>query len=160
MATLVTSGRTAVAASIKEREIYMGWGSGNSSWDTVLIPEDVSKTALLNPVGYRKLTESAFAVPNEAGSIVVPTGRFNISATPTNHLYMRFTFDFGDSPNASIRETGVFVDTEIISGLPLGQMYFSPAQVSNPGTLLVAEHIAKINRTPATRETFEFVVTF
>lgn len=160
MATLVTSGRTAIAASVKARTIFMGWGSGNASWDTVLIPEDTSKTALLNPVGYRKLTESAYCQPDAGGGIIVPTGRFSISATPTNHLYLRFTFDFEDSPSASIRETAVFVDTVTAAGLPAGQMYFPPAQVTNPGTMLLAENIAKINRTAATRETFEFVVTF
>lgn len=160
MATLVTSGRTAIAASVKDRDIYMGWGSGNPSWDSVLIAETPSKDALLAPVGYRKLTESAFCLPDEEGGIVVPTGRFAISATPTNHLYLRFTFDFDDSPSAAIRETAVFVDTEVVSGLPLGQMYFAPGQVTDPGTMLLAENIAKINRTPATRETFEFVVTF
>lgn len=160
MATLVTSGRTAIAASVKDGDIFMGWGSGDVAWDTTPVPEEVSKTALLAPVGYRKLTESAFCTPDPAGGIVVPTGRFAISATPTNHLYLRFTFDFEDSPTAQIRETGVFLNTVTQAGLPLGQMYFAPGQVTTVGTMLLAENIARINRTPATRETFEFVVTF
>lgn len=160
MATLVTSGRSAIAASIKSRSIFMGWGSGNAAWDNVLVPEDVSKSALLNPIGYRKLTESSYCVPDAQGGIVVPTGRFSVTQNPTNNLYLRFTFDFGDSSAAQIRETGIFIDTVVAAGLPAGQMYFSPAQVTNPGTMLLAENIARINRTPATRESFEFVVTF
>lgn len=160
MATLVTSGRTAVTAAVKARTIFMGWGSGEAAWDTVLVPEAVSKSALIAPVGYRKLTESSFVAADAAGGIVVPNGRFSVSATPTNNLYLRFTFDFEDSTAASIREIAVFIDTQVAAGLPVGQMYFSPAQITNPGTMLLAENIVKINRTPATRESFEFVVTF
>lgn len=160
MATLVTSGRTAIAASVKDSPIFMGWGTGLTAWDTTPVPEEVSKAELVAPVGYRKLTESAFCTPDAAGGIVVPTGRFSISATPTNHLYLRFTFDFEDSPTAIIRETGVFLNTVTHAGLPIGQFYFAPGQVTNVGTMLLAENIARINRTPATRETFEFVVTF
>lgn len=160
MATLVNTGRAAIAASIKDRLIVMGWGSGNAAWDSNPVAETVDKSALVVPVGYRKATEKSFVTPDPAGSIVVPTGRFNLSANPTNHLYLRFTFDFEDSPSAEIRETGVFVDTVLQAGLPAGQMFYSVAQVTNPGTMLLAENVAKITRTPATRESFEFVVTF
>jgi hypothetical protein len=160
MATLVTSGRTAIADSIRDGALFMGWGAGLVAWDTAFVTEDSSKTQLVTPVGYRKLTESAFCTPNANGTIVVPTGNFNVSQTPTNHLYLRFTFDFDDAPTAQIRETAVFLGTVTDPALPLGQMYFSPAQVTNPGTMLVAENVPRINRTAATRETFEFVVTF
>jgi hypothetical protein len=152
MATLVTSGRTAIADSIRDGALFMGWGAGLVAWDTAFVTEDTSKTQLVTPVGYRKLTESAFCTPNANGTIVVPTGNFN--------LYLRFTFDFDDAPTAQIRETAVFLGTVTDPALPLGQMYFSPAQVTNPGTMLVAENVPRINRTAATRETFEFVVTF
>jgi hypothetical protein len=160
MATLVDSGRTAIADTIRGSTIFMGWGSGLTSWDTTFVVEQLSKTQLVTPVGYRKLTESAYCTPDPAGTIVVPTGSFLITQTPTKHLYLRFTFDYEDAPNAQIRETAVFLGTTTQAGLPLGQMYFSPAQVTNPGTMLVAENIARLNRNPATRETFEFVVTF
>ena len=160
MAILVTSGRTAIADTIRDSTIFMGWGSGLAAWDTNFVIEQTSKTQLVTPVGFRRLTESAFCTPDPNGTIVVPTGSFIVSQTPTNHLYLRFTFDFEDSPTAQIRESAVFLGTVTQAGLPLGQNYFSPAQVTNPGTMLVAENVPRINRTPATRETFEFVVTF
>lgn len=160
MATLVNSGRAAIAASIKDRLILMGWGTGNAAWDNTPVAETVDKTVLVAPAGYRKATEKSFVSPDPAGAIVVPTGRFSLSANPTNHLYLRFTFDFEDSSSAAIRETGVFIDAVLQGGLPPGQMFFSVAEVTNPGIMLLAENVAKITRTPATRESFEFVVTF
>ena len=51
--------------------------------------EATSSAALANEVGRRIATQVDFCTPNNAsGSIVVPTGRFDVSSTPTNNLYM------------------------------------------------------------------------
>jgi hypothetical protein len=44
--------------------------------------------------------------------------------------------------------------------LPVGQKFFVPSQVVEPGILLVLQNSVPIVRQPSTRETFEFVVTF
>jgi hypothetical protein len=161
MATLTTSGRAGLAAAIAARNIYLGLGSGSSSWDSSgTPPENISQTALLAAVGFRKAAQVAFVTPNAQGSISLPSGRYNVSQSQTNYLYLRFTLDFADAGTATIRETGVMLDTVPNVGLPAGQMFFSAAQVSNPGTLYLLEHVPAIIRTPATRETFEFVLTF
>lgn len=79
--------------------------SGRVAWDTTPVPESIDSTALLAEIGRRKAT----CTPDEAGEIIVPTGRFTESLVPTKHLYMRFGFDFTDAPNATIRELAVFV---------------------------------------------------
>lgn len=161
MATLVTTGRAGLAASVAARNIFLGIGGGSSTWDANgTPPESISSAALLAPIGYRKAAQVSFATPAAQGAITLPNGRYDVSATPTNHLYLRFTLDFEDVSTATIRETGVFLDTATQAGLPVGQMFFTAAQVTNPGTLYLLEHVAAIIRTPATRETFEFVLTF
>lgn len=160
MAILTNSGRVAMAQSVKAQAIHLAWGSGSAAWDTTPVPESISATALLAEIGRRAATYVQYCEPDEAGAIIVPTGRFTESATPTKHLYMRFAFDFTDAPTATIRELAVFVGTEIVAGLPVGQMYFEPNQVTDPGTLLVIEHIAKFERSASMRQTFEFVITF
>ena len=73
---------------------------------------------------------------------------------------MKFNFDFEDAPTSTIREVAVFIGTVTQNGLPAGQKYFTPAQVSNPGTLLAVENILeKIIRSPSSRQSFEFVIT-
>lgn len=160
MAILTNSGRVAMAQSVKAQPIHLAWGSGSAAWDTTPVPESITATALLAEIGRRAATYVQYCEPNEAGAIIVPTGRFSETATPTKHLYMRFAFDFTDAPTSTIRELAVFVGTQIAAGLPAGQMYFEPGQVTNPGTLLVIEHIQKFERSASVRQTFEFVVTF
>lgn len=123
-------------------------------------PEDTGMTALLREVGRRVVDEVHFVAPHPEGEVVVPTGRYSISVNPTNHLFVRVRFDFEDAATSTIREQAVFVDTVTDAELPMGQKYFVPTQVEDPGILLILQHSVPIVRQPSTRETFEFVVTF
>lgn len=160
MAILTNSGRVAMAESVMARPIHLAWGSGSAAWDTTPVPETVNDTALVDEVGRRLVSQARYCTPDENGEIVVPTGRFTESATPTRHIYLRFNFDFTDAPTASIREVAVFVGTQTDPDLPPGQMYFEPADVVSPGTLLVIERTTKFDRSPSVRQSFEFVVAF
>lgn len=160
MAILTNSGRIAMAASVKAQPIHLAWGFGSSAWDTVPVPESIDATALVAEIGRRKATYVNYCVPDAAGAIVVPTGKFTESISPTKHLYMRFGFDFTDAPTSTIRELAVMVGTLTNPALPIGQMYFVPADLMDVGRLLVVENIAKFDRSAAVRQTFEFVVTF
>ena len=229
MATLTSSGRTALAISVKDRPIHLAWGNGQTWWDSnqaetptfsnnqlslaygnvsnvvvksldqtttftdvtdytvnattgvidrvttgsiaagaqvsveyfVTRPtEATSSAALANEVGRRIATQVDFCTPNNAsGSIVVPTGRFDVSSTPTNNLYMRFVYDFADAAGEVIREQAVYIDTVTDASLPSGQTYFDATDVTTQGTLLVIQHSPAITRLSSTRETFEFVIT-
>jgi hypothetical protein len=159
MAILTTSGRVALAMSVINEPIHLAWGSGSPDWDTTPVAESISESALVSEVGRRVATSLRYCAPDVAGEIIVPNGRFAESVTPTNHLFLRFNFDFADAPNSSIREIGIFIGTTINSGLPPGQMYFIPAQLLTTGTLLALERIPKIARSAAVRQSFEFVLT-
>lgn len=162
MATLVTSGRAGLAASVKARNIFLGIGSGDATWDTNGAPaEAITATALTTAIGYRKHTQVDHVVEDVNGSISVPSGRYEISSTETNLLYLKFNMDFQDASTDTIRETGIFLDTVTDPNLPAGQMFFSAAtEIQATGTLYLLEHVAAIIRTAATRETFEFVLEF
>lgn len=160
MAILTSSGRAAVAASIKAMPLHLGWGAGLSAWDAVPEPEPILATTLQSEIGRRELTQSLYCVPDVNGEIIVPTGRFSISVEPTNNLYLRFNFDFADASSSDIREVGVFVGTVVNGGLPAGQKYFTLDQLQAPGQLLALERIPKFSRNAAVRQTFEFVITF
>lgn len=230
MATLTSSGRTALAISVKDRPIHLAWGNGQTWWDsnqaetptfdasgdlslaygnassvvvksldgattyaittdytldaaagtlarvgTGSIPaegqvsveyfagrpvESATSATLANEVGRRVATEVSFCTPNNtSGAIVVPTGRFDVSSTPTNNLYMRFVYDFADAAGELIREQAVYIDTVTDAALPSGQTYFDDTDVTTAGTLLVIQHSPAITRLSSTRETFEFVIT-
>ncbi len=68
-------------------------------------------------------------------------------------------YDFADAGNAVIRELGIFMDTVTKEGLPPGQLYFTPAELEDPGRLLAAQILRpSILRSPAVRQTIEFVL--
>lgn len=160
MAILTNSGRIAMAASVKSQPIHLAWGRGSPDWDAAPQAEGVEATALVNEIGRRKATYVSYCEPDEQGEIVLPTGTFREVVDATKHLYMRFSFDYTDAPSADIRELGVFVGTQVAAGLPAGQMYFDPAQVTASGLLLLLEHVDAFPRSASVRQVFEFVVTF
>lgn len=159
MAILPKSGRVVIADSIVARPIHLAWGSGDGSWVTPP-PEDNNATALTAELARRTATEVGYVTPSPTGEITLPSGRYARSVTPTNHLYVRTQFDFEDGQDSTIREIGVFVGTEVQGGLPMGQQYFTPGQIVNPGRLLHIEHLAPIIRMLTIRESFEIVVSF
>jgi len=69
-------------------------------------------------------------------------------------------FDFEDAATSIVREQGLFVGTTVDDVLPIGQKFFAPTRIADPGILLVLQNSVPIVRQPSTRETFEFVVTF
>ncbi len=160
MAILTKSGRTALASSIAEQPIYMGWGRGESAWEESPPEESVNSTQLIDAVGYRQATSVAYCLPDPNGNIELSTGRFSLSATPTNHLYLTFKYDFEDGAAQTIKEVAVMIGTTPSSSLPAGQKYFTPAELDNQGTLLLLEHRSPLRREQGVRESFEFVVTF
>jgi hypothetical protein len=159
-AVLTTSGRIAIATAIKARTAHLAWGSGSAGWGNTPPDPPGNSTALVAEIARRKANQVEYCVANNNGSIVVPEGKFNISATPTNNLYFKFQFDFADAVGSTIREMAIFLDTVLAAGVPEGQFYLLPAQVAQPGTMLVIERRAPIVRAATTRQLFEFVVTF
>lgn len=160
MSILTKSGRVVIAESIQLRALHMAWGTGDGAWTTSPAAEDPDSTALLAEIGRRTVDEASFVVPDVAGSIILPSGNFNPSVTPTNHLYVRTKFVFTDAPSSVIREMAIFVGSTMIGGLPGGQRYFTPAQVATPGRMLHLQNFQPIYRSPAVEESFEVVISF
>jgi hypothetical protein len=92
-------------------------------------PEPITSADLLHEVGRRIADEVIFCTGDENGDLITPTGRFKTSSTPTNNLFLRFTFDFDNASNQIIRELGVMVGTETNPELPPGQRYFEPQDI-------------------------------
>lgn len=162
MAILTHSGRAALASALAQRPLHLAWGVGDPAWDALPDgtppPESVSATALIGEIGRRSLSQISFVLPDDAGGIELPYGRWTISALPTRYLYLKTAFDFADAPNAVFREVGVFLDTQVVTGLPIGQRYFTPSQITSPGLLLALEHVPAVARAANVRQTFDFIL--
>ena len=142
MAILTFSARTLLAKYLITHPLYLAIGKGKTSWDTDPEAPDYEDTDLLSVIGYKKLTRSFFENEDDNGEIDLPGGRFySASEIPTRHVCLEFQFKYGEAVNTEIREVGIFADTVITSGLPAGQTYFTPAQVTSKGTLITLEHL-------------------
>lgn len=148
-----------MAIAVMQQPIHLAWGSGSAAWDSVPVLESISDSALVAEIGRHKATVARYCTPDPAGNIVVSEGRFLESSAPTNHLYMRFDFDYEDAPTAAIREVAVYLGTETNPALPPGQVYFHPADIVHAGTLFMLERFPRFDRSPAVRQSFEFVAT-
>lgn len=159
MAIITLSGRVALAAALKAKPLHIAWGTGDPAWDNSPVQEQPSDSALVAEVGRRTILIAQYCTPDDAsGSIEIPGGRFSPASVKTNYLYIRATFEFEDASSSAIREVAIFSDTELVSGLPAGQMYFAPNQIASPGLLLALERFPSINRSPSVRQSFDFVL--
>lgn len=159
MAILTRAGRTLFAKTIAQTDIYLAWGRGDANWQEPT-PEPVSASQLRDSIGYRKAKKVTFCKPDESGDILVQGGRFSETSEPTQYLYCQFTFDFFDAAGETVREVGLMSGTVAHHSVPEGQVYLTPEQVDNPGTLLLLEHRAPLIREQGVRESFEFVISF
>ncbi len=173
LATLTRTGRAAIALAISTRALHLAWGSGDEAWDSpgATLPSLVEARALAHELGRRTPNRVSFVLPDESGDIVIPISagaegavqearyRQVTDGTPTPFLYVQTHYSYGDASNSIIRELGVFMDTELVDDLPEGQLYFTPAEIKNPGLLLAAQIILPpINRSPSVRQSVEFVL--
>jgi len=174
LATLTVSGRAAIAKAIAAQTLYFAWGMGRPDWDED--PERrhlreilVNKTALEGEISRRLVTFVGFVTPDDGGDITVPIGRqsdgrveqarYLSSEEPTPYLYLRVNFDYDDANDQVIREVAVFLGGRAREDLPPGLRYFLPGQMAEPGQLLAIQRLDPvIQRSPAVRQTFEFVL--
>lgn len=160
MSILTASGRIAIAESIKARPLHVAWGPGDGAWSTPPA-ENNNATGLITELGRRLATSVAFVVPDPSGTIEIPgEGFFSETLTPTNRLLVVAQFGYAEEPTAVIRQTAVFIGTEVIAGLPAGQRYFTPDQLQSPGRLLQLQNLTPVNRSAATRSRFENLIVF
>lgn len=161
MPILTNSGRVAIANALAKLPLHVAWGIGDGDW--ISPPsENNEATSLMAEVGRRKITQWRFVVPDAAGAIEVPSGKFSFSPgnAPTNHLWVQANFDFSEASGTVIREVAVYSDTTVDAGLPPGQMYFTPDQIVAQGLMLYLDNITPIYRSPSIQENIEVVITF
>lgn len=159
MSIFVQAASSAVAQAIKSAGVWVAWGNGDPAWDATSQAEPVGATALVAEVGRRKAQVIQFIEPDPAGDIIVPQGSYSVSAVPTSTLYMRCNFAPSDAVGQNIRESAIFIGTALVAGLPAGQDYFIPANLSDAGVMLMLERFAKITRTSDFSVSLEFVMT-
>ncbi|WP_068634902.1 hypothetical protein [Thauera butanivorans] len=153
-------GRIAQAELIAAQPIMLAWGTGADEWDDAPEPEPTDNIALVAEVGRRLATQVGYVLADPAGAIETPQGNYTLSATPTRNLYVRVTFGFEEAADLRIRELALFIGTVVMEGLPDGQRYFTPDQISDPGRCLLLDRSQNFLRNGSVRPAFEYVIPF
>ncbi|MFV0410289.1 MAG: hypothetical protein ACK5LJ_11525 [Paracoccus sp. (in: a-proteobacteria)] len=161
MIKLTTAGRASVADILTQQLFHFAWGSGDSAW-TASDLGDTDQTALTAEISRKLITVIGFAMPDSGGSIVIPVGTgsetYSRSVTPTPYLYLKASVLPAEDVGAEIRELGVFIKPTLANGVPAGQSYLLPADVSDAGQLLAYSRFEPMTKTSSTRHEFEFVL--
>lgn len=161
MAIITIPGRAGIARSVRANQLFIAWGTGSEEWTgSEKVAKESTQTSLFREIGRRLVDETYFVVGDDQGDLVTPSGRWGISESPTHQLYVRAQFDYTDGNGYTIREYGLFLNTVVSSGLPVGQRYFLPTEIEDQGELLMLENCVPLIRTGDTRHTCSFVVTF
>ena len=158
MAIITIRGRAGMAKSVKNSPLHIAWGTGNPEWTTSeKFIEDPERTELFREIGRRVVDDVQFVVADEQGLIVTNTGRWTVTTEATNNLLITAEFDQSDGNGYTIREFGLFLNTVVQSDLPLGQRYFLPTEIADPGELLMLENRVPLIRTGDTCYKVSFV---
>jgi hypothetical protein len=126
---------------------------------TILPPPPApNATSLIAEIGWKRILNYQFVVPDDFGPIQVTAGSFSAANVPTNYLYLQLILLQGELPTATIREYAIYANTQVAPGLPGGQALFSPAQIVDRGGLVTVTNTEPIVRNPMIREQFSFVL--
>lgn len=160
MSIFVNDGHVALAELAKNSALHLAWGPGDGSW-TAPPSETATPTAVTNEIARRQVTEVQYVVPDSTGPIEIPgVGKFSATSTPTNRLLVTTQFAFEDAPTSVIRQVGLHLGTQLVSGLPAGLRYFAPNQVQSSGRLLQLENLVPVTRSASSRYRHDMLIVF
>ena len=163
MPVLQQQGRIALAKAISSRTIHIAWGRGDPAWDAAPVPEPVGAAALVDEIGRRLVTDISFVQPDPNGEIELPNGDTYAPSpgnAPTSWVLLRATFGFADAQGETVREVGVFLDSEISPAAPPGQRWVLAADVLAAGDLYTLERRHGEFRSGSVRGVEEIILPF
>lgn len=158
---LVETGHTKLAEEMYDEDFRLGWGSlpSGTGWADAPDPEDLGSTELILEVGRIIAQVKEYVLPDNNGVIDIDGVKWTISGVPTKFVYLKFVFEQEMNSSDSIYQLGVFTNTVPSPGSE-AEPYLQPSNIDNTGKLLLLENQPVVFRNSATREIFEYVITF
>ena len=158
---LTEVGHIKLSEAMFSNEFRLAWGMAPSGqdWTNTPPPEDLGDTQLLQEVGRIKSQVAEYVVPDGAGVIEVDGINWTISANPTKYIYLKFQFDQTHNSSDFIHQLGLFTDTVVQAGDEALE-YVQPTSITDIGQMILLENQPVLIRNSATKEAYEFVITF
>lgn len=163
MAVFTLSGRNVLAQAILDMDLMLAVGAGDAGWDDAVGAGDAELaqlTSLTDLIGVTRIRDKSFVTPDASGTIPMTDGSlYSLSDVPTRYVYLRFQLDLADASGVTLRESGVYVGTELSSSVPSGQMYIPAADVAEIGTMMQVSRFAPIVRDGSLSQIFSTILT-
>lgn len=158
---LTEVGHTTLSETMFPKDFFLAWGDLplGSEWDRTPPTEDVNSTTLIEEVGRIKALAKEYVTPDVAGVIDVDGLKWTVSGTPSKYIYLKFEFAQTMNSDSAIYQLGIFTDMVPATGFE-ANTYFIPAEIQDVGNIVLLENQAVVYRNSATKEVFEFVITF
>jgi len=158
---LTEIGHISLAEMMYSKEFWLAWGTlaDDMKWAGDPITEDINSQELFEEVGRIKNLVKEYVVLDSNGIIEIDNLKWTISNTRTKYIYLKFTFDQNHNSTDEIFQLGIFTDTVPSAGFE-NENYLQPSNIDDIGNLLELENQPILYRNSATRETYEFVITF
>jgi len=158
---LTELGHVQLAESMFVNDFRLAWGTlpSGDGWNDTPDPENVNTTDLTQEVGRIKSQVREYVVPDTNGVIEVDGVKWTISTTPTKYIYLKYKFSQTHNSSDFIYQLGIFTQTEVVTGDEALE-YIQPAQIVNKGNLILLENQPTLIRNSATKEAYQFVITF
>ena len=158
---LTEVGHIKLSEAMSQNEFRLAWGTlpQGEEWGSTPPPEDLNSTILSQEVGRIKSQVHEYVIPDSNGVIEVDGIKWSISTTPTKYLYLKFQFDQTRNSSDFIYQLGLFTDTVVQAG-DEGLEYVQPSSIVDFGKLILMENQPILVRNSATKEAYEFVITF
>lgn len=170
MAVFTQDGRVAMAKALYDMTLFLAVGEGLPEWDDQPRPttpeeqaaQDAAWSVLSNlesPVGFTRVRDKYFVVPDPDGDIVMANGaKYSQSTEPTVYVFIRFQLDLSEASNNTLRENGIFVGTKLAASVPAGQMFIPVADVVDQGKMIEVDRFSPIVRDGSIGQTFPFIM--
>ncbi|PRA87918.1 hypothetical protein CQ054_05835 [Ochrobactrum sp. MYb29] len=157
LSVFVEGARIVFAQYLMQQPLFFAVGSGDPAWDSLPDPtpdeenqrlsELAKENALESCIGVTRVRARSFMKADPNGEIVLSDGsRWSVSSTATNTLRLEGRLDIADATGNSIRETGVYLDTQLSEAVPSGQMFIPIGDVVSLGTLIQLHRFPPIVR--------------
>jgi len=158
---LTETGHVTLAESMFSKEFWLAWGTVPElqKWGGTPPAENIEDFELLGEVGRVKNLVKEYVILDSNGVIEVDNLKWTISNIRTKYIYLKFTFDQTQNSTDEIFQLGLFTDVVPSAGFET-EDYIQPVNLDDKGNLILTENQPVLYRNSATRETYEYVITF
>lgn len=158
---LVETGHIKLAKEMFDEDFRLAWGSlpTGTDWGNNPDPEDLESTELILEVGRIVSQVKEYVVQDVNGVLLIDGIKWSVSVEPTKFVYLKFVFEQDMNSSDAIYQLGLFTNTIPSTGHESDD-YLQPVNIDNIGEIVLLENQPVVYRNSATREIFEYVITF